>query len=484
MAFLVIFLVLLPFIYLFLRKSSSPKNLPPGPFAWPIIGTLLPKLKKQPHLELSKLAQTFGPLMLLKFGVEPVVVGSTHTAAMEILKDQDRVLSGRFAPHSTRIKGYIEHSMVWADCTDYWKLIRKICRTELFSTKMLDLQAPVREAKVADFIHFLRRKDGEVVKFADVIFGAILNVLGGLIFNKDVFDFEDKTDNNLGMKGMIRQLMILAAIPNLADLYPILGSSDFQGLRKASAVCVKQMNDSWAEIVKERRANKDHSKNDFLQVLIDSGFNDAQIDALLLETFGPGSDTTASTIEWAMAELLRDPSKMIKVREELDRVVGRKRAVKESDLPHLPYLHAVMKETLRLHPPVTFLLPHRALETCEVMNYTVPNGCQLMVNTYAIGRDPKTWPSPLSFAPERFLDSDVDYQGNHFHYIPFGAGRRICPGLSLATRVVRLFLASLIHSFEWELPNGMHPDQLDMTDKFGLALLKDVPLLVVPKARA
>ncbi|XP_058083577.1 probable (S)-N-methylcoclaurine 3'-hydroxylase isozyme 2 [Magnolia sinica] len=482
MAFLVI-LLFLPLIYLFLRKPS-PKNLPPGPFAWPIIGTLLPKLKKQPHIELSKLANTYGPLMLLKFGVEPVVVASSHTAAMEVLKDQDRVLSGRFAPHSTRIKGYIEHSMVWADCTDYWKMIRKICRTELFSTKMLDAQASAREAKVVELIEFLRRKDGEVVKFADVIFGAILNVLGALIFNKDVFDFEDKTDNNLGMKGMIRQLMILASIPNLADLYPILGRSDLQGLRKASAVCVKRMNDSWAGIVKERRASNDQSKNDFLQVLIDAGFTDAQIDAMLLETFGPGSDTSTSTIEWAMAELLRNPTKLRKVREELDKVIGPNRAVKESDLPHLPYLHACVKETLRLHPPVTFLLPHRAIETCEVMNYTVPKDCQLMVNTYAIGRDPKTWPNPLSFTPERFLESDVDYQGNDFHYIPFGAGRRICPGLSLATRVVRLILGSLIHTFEWSLPNGMNPDELDMTDKFGLALLKDEPLLVIPKARA
>ncbi|KAG9441729.1 hypothetical protein H6P81_017583 [Aristolochia fimbriata] len=477
------FFLLLPVLYLFFLRPSSNSNrrLPPGPFSWPLIGTLLPKLKKQPHVELSNLANKYGPLMVLKFGVEPVVVASSHTAAMEVLKNQDRVLSGRFAPHSTRIPGYIEHSMVWSDCTDYWKLIRKICRTELFSTKMLDAQSHVRERKVSELVDFLRRnKDGEVVRFADVIFGAILNVLGALIFDRDVYDYYDEGDNNLGMKGMIRQLMVLAAIPNLADLYPILGGSDLQGLRKASAKCVQRMNDSWAAIVKERRADKDGSHTDFLQVLIDAGFNDPQIDALLLETFGPGSDTSTSTIEWAMAELLRRPEKLQKVREELDTVIGKK-PLRESDLPNLPYLHAVVKETLRLHPPVTFLLPHRAMETCEVMNHTIPKDCQLMVNTYAIGRDPKTWDDPLSFVPERFINSDVDYQGNDFHYIPFGAGRRICPGMSLATRVVRLILASLIHTFDWSLPDGMHPDELDMNDKFGLALLKDVPLVVVPK---
>ncbi|XP_010253990.1 PREDICTED: probable (S)-N-methylcoclaurine 3'-hydroxylase isozyme 2 [Nelumbo nucifera] len=484
MALLVSFIFfLLSILSVVLFLKPSPNNLPPGPFSWPIIGTLLPKLKKQPHVELSKLAQRFGPLMLLKFGVEPVVVASSHVAAVEVLKNQDRLLSGRFAPHSVRIKGYIEHSMVWADCTDYWKMVRKVWRTELFSTKMLDIQAHAREEKVSELMKFLIRKEGEKVNFADVIFGSILNILGALIFSKDVYDFEDRTDNNLGMKGMIRQLMILAAIPNLADLYPILGGSDFQGLRKASAACVKRMNESWAAIVKQRRKNDDHSKNDFLQVLLDSGFSDPQIDAMLLETFGPGSDTSTSTIEWAMAELLRNPEKLVKVREELDRVIRRSNNVKESDLPNLPYLHACVKETLRLHPPVTFLLPHRAMETCQMMNYTIPKGCQLMVNTYAIGRDSKTWEKPLSFLPERFLNSELDYQGNDFQYIPFGAGRRICPGLSLATRVVRLILASLLHTFDWSLPDGMHPDELDMNDKFGLALQKDIPLVVIPKLR-
>lgn len=283
MASIILLFFFIPLLYHFLANRRR-GNLPPGPLAWPLIGTLLPKLKKQPHLELSKLANIHGPLMLLKFGVEPVVVASTHTAAMEVLKTHDRELSGRFAPHSTRIPGYIEHSMVWADCTDYWKLIRKVWRTELFSLKMLDLQSTVRERKVAELVGYLRRREGQEVMFADVIFGAILNVLGALLFSKDVYDYEDKSDNNTSMKGMIRQLMILAAIPNLADLYPILSGSDFQGLRKETGECVKRMNASWAGIIKERRnsGGLHGHNNDFLQVLIDSGFTDPQIDALLL----------------------------------------------------------------------------------------------------------------------------------------------------------------------------------------------------------
>ncbi|KAK1289780.1 putative (S)-N-methylcoclaurine 3'-hydroxylase isozyme 2 [Acorus calamus] len=481
-------LLFLPIITLYLlRPTKRPRNLPPGPFAWPVIGTILSKMKKQPHAELARLARIHGPLMLLYHGLEPVIVASTATAASEVLKSQDRALSARFAPNSVRLPGYIEHSMVWADCTDYWKSVRKIWRVELFSNRMLDLQARVREAKAHELVRFLRAREGQEVTLADVVFGSILNVLGMIVFSKDVFDLEGKAvENDTGMKGMIRQLMVLAAIPNLADLYPFLGRLDMQGLRRASGECVKRMNGSWAAIVKERRASGGgRDENDFLKVLIDEGFSDPQIDAMLLEIFGPGSDTSTSTIEWAVAELLRNPQKLAKVREELDSVIGRSGTpIKESDLPNLPYLHACVKETLRLHPPVTFLLPHRASEPCEVMGYTIPKDCQLMVNTYAIGRDPATWTEPEKFEPERFVGSEVDYQGNDFQYIPFGAGRRICPGMSLASRVVRLFLASLVHGFDLGLPNGMKAEEMDMTDRFGLALLKDVPLVVVPKVRA
>ncbi|XP_010253989.1 PREDICTED: probable (S)-N-methylcoclaurine 3'-hydroxylase isozyme 2 [Nelumbo nucifera] len=482
LALFILFLLSILSLVLFLKPSS--KKLPPGPFSWPIIGTQLPSPTMKPNLELFKLAQRYGPLMLFRFGFENVVVASNHVAAMEVLKNQDRVLSGRFKANSVRVKGYIEYSMVWADCTDYWKMVRKILRTELFSTKMLDVHAHVREEKVSELMKFLRRKEGEEVNFVDVIFGCILNMLGALIYSKDVYDFEDKTDINLGMKGMIRQLMILAATPNIADLYPIFfDGSDFQGLRKESAACVKRMSESWAAIINERRKNNDHTKNDLLQVLLDSGFSDPQIDAIFLETFGPGSDTSASTIEWALAELLRNPEKLVKLHEELDRVIGRNNTVKDSDLPNLPYLHACVKETLRLHPPVPFLIPHIALESCEVMNYTIPKGSEVLVNLYAIGRDPTTWDNPNSFLPERFLNSEVDYQGNHFQYIPFGAGRRMCPGMSLGTRVVRLILAALVHTFDWSLPGGMHQDELDMADRFGVGFQKETPLVVIPTLR-
>ncbi|KAK9158548.1 hypothetical protein Scep_005122 [Stephania cephalantha] len=442
----------LPFMlllsYLIFKRFPSPKKYPPGPIAWPLIGnTALSITESQVHLKICDLVKKHGHVMMLKFGVVPpmVVVSTPETAAI-VLKKQDRICSGRSVPHSVKVPGYFEHTMVWADCTEHWKVVRKIFRTEMFSNKMVEAQTSIREEKVRELVRFLRERElGEVVQVNEVIFGCIINVLGAIIFSQNVYDYEGKIDNEKGMKGIIRQLMVLAAAPNLPDFYPIFGPLDLQRYRKITTDYVKKINDYWAGIVKERRATKDHSKNDFLD-----------------EIFGPGSDTSSCTIEWAMSELIRNPDKLVKLQEELDKFIGHSREVRESDLENLPYLHACIKETLRLHPPVTFMLPHRTTEEFQLMNYTVPKDSQMLVNMYAIHRDPKLWDDPLSFKPERFLNSPVDYQGNDFQYLPFGSGRRICPAINMASRSNRFLLASLVHNFEWSLPDGMKPSELDM----------------------
>lgn len=179
---------------------------------------------------------------------------------------------------------------------------------------------------------------------------------------------------------------------------------------------------------------------------------------------------------------------MEKVVEELEGIVLNQDSVKESNLLKLSYLQACIKETLRLHPPAPLLLPHRASETCQVMNYRIPKDAQVLVNVWAIGRDPSIWDEPLKFKPERFLNSAaMDFnKGNDFELLPFGAGRRICPGLSMAARHVPSVLASLIHCFDWSIPQAKddhHQQQLDMNEKFGVTLQKEKPLLLIPKSR-
>ena len=200
-----------------------------------------------------------------------------------------------------------------------------------------------------------------------------------------------------------------------------------------------------------------------------------------------GSDTTAETIEWAMAELIRNPEKLKQAQAELDLAVGFNRLMEESDTDRLPYLRAVVKEVFRLHPVGPLLVPHRADSRCEIAGFVIPKHSRVLVNIWGMGRDPHIWNEPLKFIPERFIDDNkmrsVDYKGQHFELIPFGAGRRMCVGFPLAIRMVHSVLGSLIHSFEWAPPKGISAEQVDMTEKFSLTLQRAVPLKAIATPR-
>lgn len=196
--------------------------------------------------------------------------------------------------------------------------------------------------------------------------------------------------------------------------------------------------------------------------------------------FDAGVDTTSSTVEWAMTELLKNTENLKKLREELHEVIGKNTKLEESHISKLPFLRAVVKETLRLHPPAPFLVPRQTLDNAQICGFTVPKNTQVLVNTWAIGRDSSVWPDPNLFMPERFLEGEIDFKGRHFELIPFGAGRRMCPGLPLASRAVHLMLAMLLQHHDWKLPDGLQPNDLDMDEKFGLTLRKFQPLRAIP----
>lgn len=183
-----------------------------------------------------------------------------------------------------------------------------------------------------------------------------------------------------------------------------------------------------------------------------------------------------------MAEMLQHSEIMRKVQQELDEVVGNGSIVEESHIPKLHFLQSVVKETLRLHPPLPLLVPHCPVESCTVGGYTIPKGSRVFVNVWSMHRDPEAWQNPLEFHPERFLKElgKFEYQGTNFRYLPFGSGRRICAGISLAEKMVAYVLATVLHSFEWELPQAM---SLDFADKFGIVLKKSDPLVAIPTAR-
>lgn len=196
-----------------------------------------------------------------------------------------------------------------------------------------------------------------------------------------------------------------------------------------------------------------------------------------------GTETVASAIEWAMAELMRNPECLEKVQQELADVVGLDRIVHESDLEKLTYLKCALKETLRLHPPIPLLL-HETAANSVLAGYRVPAKSRIMINAWAIGRDPSSWKDPDEFKPSRFMkDGAPDFKGSDFEFIPFGSGRRSCPGMQLGLYGLELSVAHLLHCFDWELPNGMKPSELDMNDLFGLTAPRATQLVAVPTYR-
>ena len=204
---------------------------------------------------------------------------------------------------------------------------------------------------------------------------------------------------------------------------------------------------------------------------------------IYLDLFAARGETTANALQWAMSELMRNPKAMQKAQAELRESLQGKTTVTEDDLASVKYLKLVIMETLRLHPVVPLLLPRECRETCEVMGYDVPKGTTVFVNAWAIGRDPKYWADAETFKPERFENSTIDYKGTDFEFLPFGAGRRVCPGITFAQASMELLLASLLYHFDWELPLGAMPSELDMTEEMGITIRRKKGLHLRPVIR-
>ncbi|VAH38663.1 unnamed protein product [Triticum turgidum subsp. durum] len=278
--------------------------------------------------------------------------------------------------------------------------------------------------------------------------------------------------------------------PNMSDFFPVLAPADLQGMRRRLARLFARLHAVFDAEVDQRLRGRDAGqprKNDFLDVLLDVAAREDGKDLLDRETlrshftdlFAAGSDTSSSTVEWAMTELLQNPSSVAKVCDELAQIIGSRRNIEEADIVRLPYLQAVIKETFRLHPPAPLLLPRQPEMTVKIAGCTIPKGSRVFINVWAIGRDKDVWTEPEKFMPERFLGLVIDFRGVDFELLPFGAGRRICPGMALAIRMVHVMLASLLNQFKWSLPVNLERDGIDMEDQFGLTLPKVVPLCII-----
>jgi 4-hydroxyphenylacetaldehyde oxime monooxygenase len=210
-------------------------------------------------------------------------------------------------------------------------------------------------------------------------------------------------------------------------------------------------------------------------------FTRDHVKAIVMDTFIGAIDTNSVTILWAMSELIRKPRVLRKAQAEVRAAVGGNMPRVDSDAAaKIPYLKMVVKETLRLHPPATLLVPRETMRDTTICGYHVPAKTRVFLNAWAIGRDPASWPAPDEFNPDRFQGSDVDYYGSHFELIPFGAGRRICPGLAMGETNVTFTLANLLYCFDWALPAGMTPEDMSMEETGRLTFHRKAPLVVRP----
>nr|CAB3483195.1 unnamed protein product [Digitaria exilis] len=468
--------------------SNGASRLPPGPRPLPLVGNLL-DLHGHLHHTLTRLARIHGPVMSLKMGLTTAVVVSSRDAAREAFTRHDRRLAARAVPDAARASRVAERSMIWLPSSDpRWRSLRGVAAAHVFSPRSLAAARGARERKVLDLLRYLRDHAGGEVDVGHAVYGGVLNLVSSAFFSIDVVDVG--AESAQGLRKLVEGIIEAIAKPNVSDLFPFLRPLDLQGLRRRTGRQYEEIFRVLDGIIDGRLASKD-THGDFLDALLElmSAGKVARdnLTAILFDVFAAGTDTIAITVEWAMAELLRNPSIMAKVRMELESALGNKETIEEADVASLPYLVAVVKEAMRLHPVAPILLPHLAEEDgVEIGGYTVPKGSSVIFNAWAIMRDPAVWERPEEFMPERFLDKEaanVDFKAKDFEFIPFGAGRRLCPGLSMSERVVPHIVASLLHGFDWRLPEGVSAEQLDLSEKFTTVNVLAVPLRAVPVLR-
>ncbi|GMH21924.1 hypothetical protein Nepgr_023767 [Nepenthes gracilis] len=491
------------FYFLFTFLNRNRKTLPPGPRPWPVVGNL-PHMGAMPHQGLAALARKYGPLMHLRLGYVHVVVAASASTAAQFLKTHDANFSSRPPNSGAKHMAYNYQDLVFAPYGPRWRMLRKICSVHLFSTKALDDFRHVRQEEVGILTRALAGAGEKAVQLGQLLNVCTTNALARVMLGRKVFhDGAEKGDPKADeFKEMVVELMVLAGVFNIGDFVPALEWLDLQGVATKMKKLHKRFDTFIGDILEEHKAKvghrggDSHGHTDLLTTLISlkddcdgegSKLTDTEIKALLLDLFTAGTDTSSSTTEWAIAELLRHPKVLAKVQLELDSVVGRDRLVNESDLTQLTYFQAVIKETFRLHPSTPLSLPRMAAESCEINGYYIPKNTTLLVNVWAIARDPEAWVEPLEFHPERFLPGgerpNADVKGNDFEVIPFGAGRRICAGMSLGLRMVQLLTATLVHAFDWKLANGLAAETLSMEEAYGLTLQRKEPLVVHPQPR-
>lgn len=480
-----------------MSRRGRKYNLPPGPRPWPVIGNF-DLIGALPHRSIHELSKKYGPLMHLRFGSFPLIVGSSVDMARFFLKTQDILFVDRPKTASGKYTTYNYRDITWSPYGAYWRQARRICLTQLFSPRRLASMEHIRVDEVRALVRGLSvaSRSGRVVRLGrDHMSTLSLNVITRMVMGKRLFAdgaSEGPVPSMEVFRWMLDELFLLNGVLNIGDWIPWLDWMDLQGyVRRMKKV--GKMFDALMEHVLdehslgEQRRRKGEAARDMVDVLMDIAddpnlevpFGRIGVKAFTQDLIAGGTESSAVTVEWAMSELLRRPDVFDVATKELDRVVGRGRWVTEEDMSNLPYIEAIVKETMRIHPIVPLLTPRVAREDAAIDGYDIPKGARVLINVWAIGQDPELWDAPEEFMPERFLGSKMGMIGQDLELLPFGSGRRMCPGYNLGLKVVHLSLANLLHGFTWRLPEGMAKEELCMEEVFGLSTGRKYPLQVI-----
>ncbi|KAK7270959.1 hypothetical protein RJT34_26505 [Clitoria ternatea] len=461
------------------------RNFPPGPPSFPIIGNLN-QLKQPLHRTSHNLSQKYGQIFSLWFGSRLIIVVSSYPIVQECFTKNDIVLANR--PHFLTGKyiGYNNTILAQSPYGDHWRNLRRIVSLEVLSSHRLNSFSDIRRDEIMRLIKKLAQgsRNGFAKvelksKFSEMTFNTMMRMISGKRYygeDCDVTHVEEARQ----FREIIKEAVMLAGANNPGDFLGILRWFDFDSLEKRlKKISIKS--DAFLQGLIDEHRNGKQRANTMIDHLLSQQrsqpeyYTDEIIKGLALAMLLAGTDTSATTLEWAMSNLLNHPNVIEKAKNELDTHIGQERLVDESDISKLPYLQSIVYETLRLYPAVPLLLPHLSSEDCSIGGYNVPRNTILLVNALAIHRDPILWSDPTLFKPERFQK-----EGEVNKLLSFGLGRRSCPGANLAQRTVSLTLGLLIQCFEWK---RITEEEIDMAEGKGVTMPKKVPLEVRCKVR-
>ncbi|CAL4902276.1 unnamed protein product [Urochloa decumbens] len=451
--------------------SRHNRSLPPSPPALPIIGNLHQLGRSHYHRNLQALARRHGPLFLLRLGSVPTLVVSSASVAEEVLRTQDHVFCGRPPQRTARGLLYDCRDVAFSPYGERWRQLRRIAAVRLLSAKRVDSFRALREQEVASFLDRIRSAGADGVNVSELLVGLTYAVISKAAFGNKLGGMEP---------GAVRAMM-----RETSDL--------LEDRERAAGKLDAVLEGALREHEKGAGGGGDDGEaGDLLDDLLlavkegSAGLNLDRTDVkgLIIDLFLAGTDTTSNTMEWTMAELVKNPSEMEKVQAEVRQVVGQHGSVvTEEKLSAMTRLQAAMKEALRLHPPAPMLVPREVVHDTKLHGYDIPAKTRVLVNAWAIGRDDKSWGQDAdAFRPERFVQSaGIDYSGKDSRFIPFGSGRRGCPGIGFGTRLAELALANMLYHFDWELPDGQDVDSFEVVESSGLSAGLKCPLTLAPK---